>query len=83
MPSIVKKKILCSMIIALCLKKKKKKRIWCKDWFPKEQEGKGQSCHYCTKDHDLDECKEINKLDGNTRYTYIHLLLRDVDAQDA
>lgn len=35
MPSIAKKKILCSMIIALCLKKKKKKRIWCKDWLKK------------------------------------------------
>ena len=34
-PSIVKKKILCSMIIAACLKKKKKKRIWCKDWLKK------------------------------------------------
>ena len=34
-PTIVKKKILCTMIIALCLKKKKKKRIWCKDWLMK------------------------------------------------
>lgn len=39
--------------------------------FPKEQEGKGQSCHFCNKDHDLDECKEFAKLDGNTRYTFV------------
>ena len=31
-PTITKKKIVCSMIIALCIKKKKKKRMWCKDW---------------------------------------------------
>ena len=37
---------------------------------PKEQEGKRQICHYCTKDHDLDDCKEFAKLDGNTRYTF-------------
>ena len=33
-PSIAKKKILCCMILALCVKKKK--RIWCKDWFNKK-----------------------------------------------
>ena len=38
--------------------------------FPKEQQGKRQCCHYCTKDHDLDECKEFAKLDGNTRYLF-------------
>ena len=38
--------------------------------FPKEQEGKRRSCYYCTKDHDLDECREFAKLDGNTRRTF-------------
>ncbi|MPC16425.1 hypothetical protein E2C01_009249 [Portunus trituberculatus] len=31
---------------------------------PKEQEGKRQICHYCTKNHDLDNCTEFTKLDG-------------------
>ncbi|XP_064109861.1 uncharacterized protein LOC135217767 [Macrobrachium nipponense] len=36
MVATAKRKILCSIIIALCLmKKKKKKRIWCKEWLTK------------------------------------------------
>ncbi|XP_063878734.1 uncharacterized protein LOC135110395 [Scylla paramamosain] len=38
--------------------------------YPKDQESKGRFCHYCTKDHDLDDCKEFAKLDGNTRYKF-------------
>ena len=29
--------VLCSLIIALCLKKKKKKRIWCKEWLNRRE----------------------------------------------
>ena len=39
--------------------------------YPKEQERKRQICHYCSKDHDLDDCKEFAKLDGSTRYTFV------------
>ena len=29
--------VLCSLIIALCLKKTKKKRIWCKEWLNRRE----------------------------------------------
>ena len=48
-----------------------KEKVQASKQFPKEQEGKRQSCHFCYKEHDLDECKEFAKLDGSTRYTFV------------
>ena len=55
-PTITRKKILCCMIIALCIKKRKKKRIWCKDWLKKRNVDES----YTTIFHELQDGHEVD-----------------------
>ena len=89
-PSIVKRKILCTMIIALCVKKKrKKKRIWCKDWL-KKRHIYGSSTtilHELQNSHELD-FRNYMRMSVSTFYILLakaepYIMKKDTNMRDS